>query len=208
MKLIYTPGSPFARKVRVVARECGHQLTEITEHPLAEGSAVPNYNPLGKVPALVLDDGQQWVDSPVLCEYLDQLGREPTLLPHAGPTRFEVLQRQALADGAMDAAVHMVMELRRPPQHRSPFWLQRWHDAIMRTLTMLERAAPSFADRLDLGVISTVCLLDYLDFRLAEVVTYRTQYPALVACLERNNALPSFRDTHPAPLAANRLKRT
>lgn len=198
MKLIYSPTSPFARKVRIVARECGHNgIEEVAEHPLAEGTRVPDFNPLGKVPTLVLDDGDILVDSPLICEFLDQHGRAASLIPGSGMERFRVLQGQALADGAMDAAVSIVMELRRPQAKRSPYWLQRWHDAVMRVLAAIEASAGSMTTRFDMAVISTICLVDYLDFRLAEVVSFRSSHPRLVACWEHHRSRPSLVSTMP-----------
>jgi len=170
MKLIYTPTSPFSRKVRIVARECGHDaaIEEVFDHPLAEGSKVAEFNPLGKVPALVLDDGTLLVDSRVICEFLDQHNRTPGLLPQTGPERCHVLTGHALGDGLLDAAVASVNELRRPQTKRSAYWLQRWHEAITRTLAELDKRVEAQGSRFDLAAVSWVCALGYLEFRLPD----------------------------------------
>lgn len=170
MKLIYTPTSPFARKVRVVALECGHTgIEEAFDHPLAEGSTVAETNPLGKVPALVLDDGTTLVDSRVICEFLDHHQRTPTLLPASGLPRFQALTGLALGDGILDAAVASVMELRRPPAKRSPFWLTRWQDAIVRTVGEIDRRLAGQGDVFDMAAVSWACAFGYLEFRLPHI---------------------------------------
>src|SRR5690349_18244797 len=81
VKLYIFPSSPFSRKVRIVLREKGIACTEI--NPFAAGPEPSNPNPLGKVPALVLDDGTELFDSVVIVEYLDALRPEPRLIPEA-----------------------------------------------------------------------------------------------------------------------------
>ena len=177
MKLIYTNASPYARKVRIAAQETGQTLDLAYDHPTAEDSGVPAVNPLGKVPALVLDDGRVIVDSPVICEFLDQNGRQPTLVPPMGPDRIRVLTLQAIADGIMDATVACVLETRRDPGEQSPYWLDRWEAAIRRTLPVLETEVLT-QDTFHLGVISGVCALHYLDFRFPEK-NYLAEHPRL-----------------------------
>lgn len=168
LKLIYSPTSPYARKVRMTAIECGLQNIEtIADNPMESGSNVHAINPLGKVPALILEDHRVMIDSPVICEYLDQHDRVPTLVPPSGPERYEVLMIQALADGIIDSAVSLVMEKRRPSSEQSALWLGRWEAAIQRTLPSLEERVIS-RERFDLGALSSVVALLYLEFRLSD----------------------------------------
>jgi glutathione S-transferase len=87
MKLFGTPGSPFARKVRIVLEEKRIPHEYVIERGSAPGSRVPQFNPLGKVPVLVLDDGRAIYDSPVIVEYLDALAAGPRLIPDAARVR-------------------------------------------------------------------------------------------------------------------------
>ena len=80
MKLVASLTSPYARKIRVVLAEKGLPFELAVDIPWLADTRVPGYNPLGKVPALVADDGEVWFDSPVIAEYLDTLAG-PALLP-------------------------------------------------------------------------------------------------------------------------------
>ena len=101
MQLLYSPMSPFARKVRVVAFELGlaDRLALALASPYTDES-VRTINPLSKVPVLVLEDGPPIFDSPVICEYLEHLAGK-TLTPAAGPDRWAALTAQAMADNLL-----------------------------------------------------------------------------------------------------------
>ena len=80
MKLVASLTSPYARKIRVALAEKSLPFELEVDIPWLADTRVPSYNPLGKVPALVADDGELWFDSPVIAEYLDTLAG-PLLLP-------------------------------------------------------------------------------------------------------------------------------
>ena len=83
MKLYTNPASPFGRKCQVIARELGIKLEEINLSPFQDPN-MRKVNPLGKIPALQLDDGSVLFDSPVICEYLDSIAPGPKLFPASG----------------------------------------------------------------------------------------------------------------------------
>lgn len=195
MRLVYTNASPYARKARITALECGQELELIFDHPTAEGTRVPESNPLGKVPALILESGEVIIDSPVICEFLDQHGRNPTLLPPMGPERIRVLTIQALADGIMDATVSSVLETRRDESVRSPYWLDRWDQAIRRALPLLEKKVTG-DDGFHLGTIASISALHYLDFRFPERKCLE-EVPALAAWAEAMATRDSIAQTMP-----------
>src|SRR6516165_1283522 len=99
MKLRYTARSPFGRKVLVVAHEHGLvdriELVPTSLSPVQGNDTLALENPLMKVPSLVTDDGQTLFDSPVICEYLDDMGTARKLFPAAGPARWLALRQQA-----------------------------------------------------------------------------------------------------------------
>lgn len=196
MKLLYTPMSPFARKVIALAIERGisDQIALELRNPLLEAEALRHDNPLGKVPALVRDDGSVLVDSPVICEFLDQLGDAPPLIPRDGPQRWRVLSAQARADGVMDAAFLSVMEQRRPEPQRSSDWMLRWESAIRATTR--REPVPVDDDMFDLGALALACALGYLDFRLP-ALDWRSDAPALADWYARATARDSLRRTAP-----------
>ena len=92
MKLFYTKRSPYARKVRVLALEKGITLDLINEDLAKKSKVLLDSNPLGKVPTLILDNGDTIYDSVVICQYLDELNDTPVLIPKSGKARYEVLK--------------------------------------------------------------------------------------------------------------------
>ncbi|MBS0395030.1 MAG: glutathione S-transferase N-terminal domain-containing protein [Proteobacteria bacterium] len=168
MQLFHSPTSPYVRKVRVVALEkgLGERVTLVNAVPWPEPTAVAAVNPLGKVPALVTDDGLVLYDSPVICEYLDSLSPARPLLPPSGTARWRVLRLQALADGILDAAVAVVLERRRPQAERSAAAEQRALAAIRRSVAALPDELRPGASPFDLGQIAAAVALGYLEFRL------------------------------------------
>lgn len=186
MKLYFNRPSPYARKVRVVIHE--KQLTARIEwhevDPWADPPALLAATPIGKVPALVADDGTLFTESPTIAEYLDSVGSGPSLVTG---DRFAVLARAALAQGLIDAAFGIVIERRRPAAHQWRGWLDRLRRAVDRTLPAID-VRP---DRFDLGDISVACALAYLDFRLPEIA-WRVSHSGLAAWLDTVNQRPSM----------------
>lgn len=200
MKLYFSPTSPYARKVRISAHELGLsqkiELVSIALSPISPHDALRSSNPLGKLPALIPDDGKALYDSPVICEYLDSLAGGNRIFPAAGAARWTALRRQALADGILDAAVLIrYEEALRPKELR---W-QQWVDGQwlkMRTgLDALERE--NLDGVLDIGTISIACALGYLDFRFASE-GWRTSRPRLAAWAAAIERRPSLATTLPA----------
>ena len=171
MQLLASPTSPYARKVRVVAIEKGMADRVLIENtnPWPDPARVAAFNPLGRVPVLVLDGGAALYDSPVICEYLDALGDGPALLPARGAARWRVLKRQALADGILDTAVAMVLERRRPAAEQSAATLARAAEALRRSVAALPPELEAPAGSFDLGQIALAVAVGYLEFRLADL---------------------------------------
>ncbi len=185
LTLFTSPPSPFGRKVRIAIDVLGMNdrievLTADTNNP---DDPVRRHNPLGKIPTLLLDDGDTLFDSRVIVEYLNALDGRDLLIPF-GAERIGVLREQALADGILDAALLQVYERRyRPAEHHVESWLEHQRGKVSRALDAfstrlpVERpAGPS------VGEITLACALGYLDFRLEG--TWRTTHPALVAWLD------------------------
>lgn len=199
MQLYYSPTSPYARKVLVVARETGLDSTIelVAVNPWDPESAIVRENPLGKVPALRLSDGLVLYDSPVICEYLDNLHRGEKLLPTDGGERWRVLCLQALADGMMDAALLVFLEHnRRAATARSDWWLQLQAETLHRAVAELERQTDFLQIDPDIGRIATACALGYLDFRITDY-DWRKQAPRLAEWYLEYSARPAMRATEP-----------
>jgi glutathione S-transferase len=197
MRLYMSKPSPFVRKCRVVAREKGlaDRIEEILADPYANDPALVAANPIVQVPALVDDDGVEWTDSPLICAWLDSIGSGPKLIPESGEAHWRVRRLEVLADGALEMGVKWVLENRRPESERSPSWIGRWRDGLSRALDALEAWNPP-ADPLDLGSISTVCMLTWVGFRHSDF-DWESGRPNLVALRDRLEARDSFRQTLP-----------
>lgn len=183
MRLFYAPTSPFARKVRVlIAEKAIGGIELVTVSPFDAPAELATSNPLSKVPALILDDGRALYDSPVICEYLDQTSGGTLMIPPSGDERWQVLRRQALADGMMETCLSLALEVnRRPENERSPSWIEHWCRTMRRSVDALEAEIGSFGASVDMGHIATACALAYLDLRAAEHLDWRAIRPELAA---------------------------
>ncbi len=196
MKLYYSPTSPYACKVRILVRERGLEqaVQEVSVNPLDPDAPIPVPGPLGKVPVLVTDEGQVFFDSPVICAFLDQQGEAAALLPLSGPARWGVERAQALGDGLIDAAVSLVMEGRRPATERSSYWQARWQGVIERVLPVIAHGLEAHGQGVDLGHISWLCALGYLDFRLP-AIDWRKDFPDMARWADAMASRPALAAT-------------
>lgn len=191
--------SPFGRKVKIAAAVLGLKdriAVEMTD-TLDPQDSIRLQNPLGKIPALVREDGKVLFDSRVILEYLDHLAGGGRIIP-TGETRFDVLCLAALADGLMDAALLQVYEARfRPEERRHADWLAYQGEKVTRALAVLEATPPATlaaGTTPDVGQIGVACALGYLDLRFAGA--WRADHPKLVAWLDAfEAAVPAFAET-------------
>ena len=190
--------SPFGRKVRLPAAVLG--LTDgIAIEPadtMNLEDSIRGQNPLGKIPALVLDDGRVLYDSRVIIEYLDTIAGGGRVIPAEIDARFAALCTAALSDGILDAGILIVYEGRYRPDHEPHAgWLDHQRGKIERALVALAAAPPPLAP-VTVGAIGAACALGYLDFR--KQVEWRADHPALVAWLDGfAAAVPAFDQTRP-----------
>lgn len=198
MRLRYSGPSPFVRKVRVFAHETGlaERITLVPTDVWAADSDIVLDSPLGKIPVLVTADGA-FAGSTLACEYLDSLHGGPPLIPAEPTRRWPVLQRHALADGIIEAAVaHVIEAMRRPAALVYPGMLARQRDKILRTLDVLE--AQSEATRsVDLASIALGCALGFLDFR-HDALNWRAGRPKLAEWYSAFAQRPSMQATWPS----------
>ena len=200
MKLIATPASPYCRKVRVVLTEKRIDYDFIIDNPGDPGTRVPEFNPLGKIPVLVLDDDTTLFDSRVIVEYLDNANPVGRLIPDDMRQRIQVRRWEALADGCTDAGVAVVMEMRRPAQDQSADWIARQHGKVDRALEAMseELGAKTWCsgEHYSLADIAVGCTLGFLDLRLPDL-QWRKPYPNLGKLVEKLSQRVSFKDTVP-----------
>ena len=202
MKLFYSETSPYSRKVRMLIHEKGlaSRIEAIVCNPFAEAPELLAENPLGKVPTLVLEDGMALYDSPVICACLDSLDEDTRLIPEAGTARWQVLRREALCDGILDAAYNIVMERRRDVREQSPGWISEWQGQIERALQQLDdelAGAARLDDEIALDDIAQGAALGYLAFRLPEL-DWRGRHPRLARWYDAFSERESMRATRPA----------
>ena len=170
MQLYYWPTSPYVRKVMVLALEAGvdSRFEVLHTSPRKSGHDLQDRNPLGKIPALRLDDGTVLFDSPVICEYLDSLHDGHKLFPDVGPARWLALRQQAQADGILDAVVARRVEESRTEDRRSKSWISHQVAAIHRALSDLETRIDELSGDITIGHITVGCALGYMDLRLSD----------------------------------------
>jgi glutathione S-transferase len=182
MILRSSPSSPFVRKVRIGASVLGlDDQIDVRETDLNDPSdSIRAENPVGKIPALILEDGTAYYDSRVILEYLDHLAGGGRIIPREGPARFEALRLQALCDGILDASVLLVYEGRyRPADKHVQLWIDRQAEKVARGLDMLEASPPPLDPTPNVGQIALACVLGYRDLRFGG--TWRKEYPRLLA---------------------------
>lgn len=200
MKLIGSLTSPYVRKVRVVMAEKKLDYQLELENVWSPDTQIQQYNPLGKVPCLVMEDGGALFDSRVIVEYLDTLSPVARLIPQTGRDRAAVKCWEAIADGVLDACVTIVKEKQRPEAQRSDDWITRQYGKISAALTAMDS---SLGDNVHcMGVnytladIAVGCALGYLDLRFPEL-NWRDGHANLNRLYEKLSARASFNDTLP-----------
>lgn len=195
MKLLGTHASPYVRKVRLVLLEKGIPHTYLVDAPREPGSQVAKANPLGRIPALILDDDTCVFDSPVIAEYADTLNDSPVLIPREDAlARMRVKRWEALADGIMDSAVAVRNERIRTEEKQEAGNIDLHNLAITRAL---DHAAKQLGQRqwcegaaITLADLALVSALIYLDLRQPER-DWRAAHPNIAAWFERISARES-----------------
>lgn len=189
MQLLGTDTSPYVRKVRLVLLEKNLPHDYLVDAPRDPGSQVARVNPLGRIPALILDDSTCVFDSPVIAEYVDTLNDTPILIPRDDAlARMRVKRWEALADGIMDSAVVVRTERIRPAEKQEPDNIERHNEAISRALAyvaeLLGRRDFCEGAALTLADLALVSALVYLDLRQPER-DWRTAHPTLASWFAR-----------------------
>jgi glutathione S-transferase len=199
MRLYWSSRSPFVRKVMIVAHELGIaggiEAVRVAVSPEAAHAEVMRFNPLSKIPTLVLADGSVLHDSAVICEYLDVVHGKGSFFPKAGAARWRALSLQALADGIMETDILWMGERTREPNPRSADRIATCRAKIGGAADLLERDAESLAvDAITIGEVATFSALAHLDFRFPDE-RWRDGRPRLAQWFEVIGKRPSARAT-------------
>lgn len=199
MKLVGSYTSPFVRKISVLLLEKGIAFDFINEQPYSADTGVAQYTPLGKVPALVTDDGECWYDSPIIAQYIELLNVAPQMVPSDPQQALKIRQLEALADGIMDAGLASVREQARPAAQQSEEEVLRQREKISRSLDALEgylNDGTLKTDELNLATIAIACAIGYLNFRRI-APGWCVDRPQLVKLAETLFLRESFARTEP-----------
>ena len=200
-RLISATPSPYARKVRIALLEKGIPFDLQTEVPWHADTATPAYNPLEKLPVLVLPDGTGIYESRFILEWLEVKHPAPRLLPDDPDAILAARQMEVIADGVCDAVVLIYFERRR--EAPSAAWMARQRRKVEGGVRALAaRAGEGFlvGGRFGLADIAAGTALAYLAVRFPEF-DWASEYPALAALHARLEARPSFSATRPVPQA-------
>jgi len=201
MKLLYTVNSPYARKVRIVAAE-KHIDIELELVVLSDPDCpVTQYNPLGKVPVLVLSDGESLYDSRVIAEYLDNRTPLAHLIPKDNGAKSAVRRWEALADGVCDAAVAVMLEQRKDAQKQDEAFIARQMGKVERGMAALNNELGQnkwcVDDTFSLADIAVGCMLGYVSLRFDSVINLAKDYPNLCRLNKSLLNRQSFKDSMP-----------
>ncbi|MDO8436922.1 MAG: glutathione S-transferase [Nitrosomonadaceae bacterium] len=200
MKLVGSLTSPYVRKARIVLAEKRINYDFAVDVPWNADSQVPDYNPLGKVPVLIMEDGTPLYDSRVIVEYLDNISPVSRLIPESNRHRIMVKRWEVLADGISDAAATIFLERKRPAVQQSPEWIMRQQQKVTRGL---EAAAHELGTKkwcngsaYTLADVALGCTLGYLTFRFPEI-EWRNAFPNLADLADKLEKRVSFVETAP-----------
>jgi len=198
MKLIGSQRSPYVRKALVVAAETGLlgsiDLELHSVHLAAHSPNVMAFNPLGKIPTLVLDDGRSLFDSLVVCSFLARRAGRDDLWPTDGEQQLKVMQRHALANGLIDISILRLVEAAKPTERQWPDVIASSDIKIGSVLDFAERGCTALqAEGCTIGTLSLAVALNYLDFRFS-FLEWRRQRPALAGWHAAFVAMPALRD--------------
>jgi glutathione S-transferase len=191
--------SPFVRRVAVTLQVFGMPFEHRDWSVGRDFDRIRGFNPLGRVPTLVLASGESLVDSAAILDYLDEVaGVERALLPAAGTARRAALQLMALAIGAADKGVLQIYEtVFRPEEKRHAPWTMRCRLQMLAALEELEKRTAARGDDWLVGArftqadLTVACVLGFLRDALG-VNRDGAEYPALARLSARCEALPAF----------------
>ena len=200
MQLIGSLTSPFVRKVRIVAAEKFIEYELVIDTPWSEDTRVPEFNPLGKVPVWIMEDGKTLFDSRVIVEYLEHVSPVGHLLPKDARPRIAVKRWEALADGVCDAAALVFVERKRTADKQDPEWVKRQMAKIAAGLNMMSDDLGNqnwcTGEFFCLADVAVGCALGYLEFRFPEI-DWRRQHSNLSELFDRMMQRPAFKETVP-----------
>jgi glutathione S-transferase len=197
MKLYLNKASPYARLVQVVAHEKGlaSELELVWTDPWASEKQLLVVTPFSKVPVLIAGDGLPLVESACICDYLDEHGAGPQLVPSSGEARLAVLRKLGLGRGLIDVAFGAVIQRRYGGADEKSFLIDRWRVSVTRAIEALNNDLTLSLEP-DLGDLAIAVALSYVEFRMADL-QWRVKAPRLSEWYARISGRTSMRATAP-----------
>jgi glutathione S-transferase len=210
MLLIGMFDSPFVRRVAISMKLLDIPFEHANWSVGKDFDQIRKYNPLGRVPTLVLDNGESLIESAAILDYLDELvAAERALLPRSGAARRLSLKAMVTASGAAEKGVSMVYERAfRPAEKRHQPWVDRCSSQVHGGLTQLNKLYEQCGNDWLLGKsisqadITTCCVFTFLSDAIP-LTKDQAPYPALHALVERAETLPEFKSTRLAFFVPN-----
>jgi glutathione S-transferase len=201
MKIIGSLTSPYVRKVRIVMAEKKIDAELVLDNVWDTASTISEFNPLGKVPCLLLDDGGAMFDSRVIAEYIDTLSPVGKLIPATGRERAAVKTWEALADGVIDAGILVRLENTfRAENEQSQKWKDRQMHKVLKGIETMSNSLGSskwcHGNQFSLADIAVGCALGWFALRFPEI-NWKSQYPNLCNLFKQLSERPSFKQTEP-----------
>ena len=200
LQLISATPSPYARKVRIALAEKGIAFELLTEVPWNDTTSTPKFNPLEKLPVLILEDGSSVYESSYILQYLELKYPTTPMLPAGVDGILAARKLEVLCDGVCDALVLTFFERMRG-DGASPEWTARQRrkidGGVKEMARLVGKGEWAVGDRFSLGDIAAGTLVGYMGVRFPEL-PWRTQYPDLAALSDRLEQRPSFENSVPS----------
>ena len=201
LSLIGQYDSPFVRRVAVSLTVLEIDFERQPLSVFTDEAALGALNPLGRVPALLIEEGECLIDSAAILDYLDErVGHARALLPAAGAARRDALKTIALATGVCDKTVATIYEKRRQASKIEQAWIDRYRGQLDAALAELDRRTAAEAralDRLLQPVISVAVMLGFVRLYLPDAAPVG-RYPTLDGLAAWAEAQPAFRACQPS----------
>ena len=199
MKLVYSPPSPFVRKVTTLIHHADlHdriELINVKTTALSVAEEARAANPLGKIPVMILENGKAIFDSRVITRYLDELAGSNL---YSEENIYDILTLEALADGIMESAVSITYESKlRPENEQSPSWMEaQWSKVLHAIKALDDEEFKAMNGEMNMGQIAVACALGYLDFR-HDARQWRSGHSNLASWNDKMMKLPALIKTMP-----------
>ena len=199
MKLVYSPPSPFVRKVTTLIHHAALsdriELINVKTTALSVAEEARTANPLGKIPVMILENGKAIFDSRVITRYLDDLAGSNL---YSQENIYDILTLEALADGIMESAVSITYESKlRPENEQSPSWMEAQWSKVLHAIKALDAGEfKAMNGEMNMGQIAVACALGYLDFR-HDARQWRSGHSNLASWNDKMMKLPALIKTIP-----------